>query len=168
MPAVTLRLVLAASGLAGCAAACAAPTTVPLLGRDAGDDQERAVLRAKSPRAATLLAEGERLATLGGLPALERAGALFRQAHLVYPDASLPWRRDCETLTLFGPRREAVLACSAALERSHSDATVRALVSALVDGPSPPTVDGPRRGVDGDGEGAREPARPGDDRSGGL
>jgi hypothetical protein len=54
-------------------------------------------------------------------------------------DASLAWRRDCEALTALGRRSEAVLACSRALETVRSGDNVRALVSALVDGPTPPT-----------------------------
>jgi hypothetical protein len=54
-------------------------------------------------------------------------------------DASLALRRECETLTAQGRRDEAVLACSNALQTVRSGANVRALVSALVDGPTPPT-----------------------------
>jgi tetratricopeptide (TPR) repeat protein len=101
-----------------------------------GDEEELAAIRARSPRAAELLQRGEALVATG---ALAEAAAVFREGHDVYPDSSLPWRRDCEVKTALGQRREAILACSEALERRHSEPVKRALVSALVDGPSPPT-----------------------------
>jgi hypothetical protein len=55
-------------------------------------------------------------------------------------DPSAPARRECEALTAQGRRSDAVLACSRALETTHSAVNVRALVRALVDGPTPPTA----------------------------
>ena len=103
----------------------------------AREGEELAGLRATSPRAAELVEQGDALAAAGRL---EEADALFRQGHAEYPGGALPWRRDCETRTALGPRREAVLACAEALERRRSDATVRTLVSALVDGPAAPST----------------------------
>jgi tetratricopeptide (TPR) repeat protein len=54
-------------------------------------------------------------------------------------DASRDARAECQALTAQGRRKEAVLACSRALETVRSPENVRALVSALVDGPTPPT-----------------------------
>jgi tetratricopeptide (TPR) repeat protein len=120
--------IIAASALAA-AALLAGPVA-------RGDEDELAAIRAQSPRAAELLQRGEALVAAG---ALAEADAVFQQAHDVYPESSLPWRRDCEVKTALGQRREAILACSEALERRHSEPVKRALVSALVDGPSAPT-----------------------------
>jgi tetratricopeptide (TPR) repeat protein len=100
------------------------------------DAEELDAMRANTPHAAQLFVLGEARAREG---ALAEADERFRRAHAEYPDGSLAWRRDCEVRTALGPRREAILACAEALQRAHSDRTVRALVSALVDGPEAPT-----------------------------
>jgi tetratricopeptide (TPR) repeat protein len=93
-------------------------------------------MREKSPRAAQLFQEGEALVAKG---ALAEAEAIFQRGHEAYPEGSLLWRRDCEMRTAMGQRKEAILACSEALERLHSGISERALASAFIDGPSPPT-----------------------------
>ncbi len=50
------------------------------------------------------------------------------------------WRRECEEKIALNHRDDAVLACSAALERAHTGPNVRRLVAALVGGPTPPTA----------------------------
>jgi hypothetical protein len=101
------------------------------------DEQELQAIRAKSPQAADLLENGEKLAREGRA---EEADALFVQAEKEYPQGSLPYRRDCEARTRLGQRNQAILACTDALQRSRSDLNVRALVSAFVDGPTTPTT----------------------------
>ncbi len=100
------------------------------------DDGQLEPLRASSPHAVVLLEKGAALAASG---ALEEADALFRQAEVEAPASSLPWRRDCEALTVLGDRKAAISACVNAVERRHSAVTIRAVVSAMVDGPTPPT-----------------------------
>jgi tetratricopeptide (TPR) repeat protein len=116
-----------------CAAseAAAATTGRPL------DEQELRTLRARSAHAAWLLEKGQARAAAG---ALAEAHALFRQGEAESPDGSLLFRADCEALAAMGRRREAVESCANALERTHSNANVLALVRALVDGPTPPTT----------------------------
>jgi tetratricopeptide (TPR) repeat protein len=111
--------------------AVASPAPDPL------DERELQAMRAKSPHAAELLEKGDERAAAGFL---REAEALFSQAHAEYPDASILWRRDCETRIALGQRNEAIDACLHALERGRSDANVRALVSAFVDGPTAPTT----------------------------
>jgi tetratricopeptide (TPR) repeat protein len=107
-------------------------------GRDPGDEEELAVMRAKVPRAAELFAQGEALVAKG---ALAEADARFKEGIAAYAEGSLLWRRDCEVKTALGQRSEAILACSEALERRHDDVVDRALASAFLDGPAP-TTDG--------------------------
>jgi hypothetical protein len=57
-------------------------------------------------------------------------------------DPSAPARAECAALTAQGRRSDAVMACTRALQAVRSGANVRALVSALVDGPAPPTTTG--------------------------
>jgi tetratricopeptide (TPR) repeat protein len=103
--------------------------------RDRSDDAEIARMRARVPHAATLLEKGEALAAAG---ALEEADALFRQGETEDSTDSLLWRRDCEALTALGRRKEAVDACTRAMENRRSNGSGRALVRALVGGPTAP------------------------------
>jgi tetratricopeptide (TPR) repeat protein len=132
-------LLTAGAALAACAlAACGpSPAAGPPVVHDPTDQQELETMRAQYPRAADLLSQGEALVAKG---ALHDAIALFRQAETENPNGSLAWRRDCETRTVLGDRDRAVIACSSALERSRSSRNLRALVSALVDGPTAPTT----------------------------
>jgi hypothetical protein len=132
-------LLTAGAALAACAlASCgASPVAGPPAAHDPNDSQELASMRAQHPRAADLLAQGEAHVAEG---TLKDAIPLFRQAELEDPNGSLAWRRECETHIALGERDRAVLACSSAMERSRSSGNVRALVSALVDGPTPPTT----------------------------
>jgi tetratricopeptide (TPR) repeat protein len=107
------------------------------LPRDKWDERELEKIRAASPHAVELLDQGEAAASAG---TLEEAEGLFRRAHETYIDGALLWRRDCETLTELGRRREAVLACSTAVGQLHSGTNARALASALVDGPAHPST----------------------------
>jgi hypothetical protein len=58
----------------------------------------------------------------------------------VAPDPSAADRGACEALTAQGRRSEAVTACSRAVQTVRSGTNVRALVHALVGGPTPPTT----------------------------
>jgi tetratricopeptide (TPR) repeat protein len=129
---VTLRAAVVASVLAVGATEAAAATTGSAI-----DQEEYRIMRDRSPHAAELLDEGRARAAAGGLG---EADALFRQGEAEYPDGSLLFRADCETLAALGRRREAVASCAGALERKHSNANVLALVRALVGGPTPPTT----------------------------
>jgi tetratricopeptide (TPR) repeat protein len=132
-------LLTAGAALAACALVSCGPSPAgaPSIAHDTTDAQELEAMRAQHPRAADLLAQGEALVAKG---ALRDALTLFGQAEKEDPNGSLEWRRDCETRIVLGERDRAILACSSALERSRSSGNVRALVSALVDGPSPPTT----------------------------
>jgi tetratricopeptide (TPR) repeat protein len=94
-------------------------------------------MRVESPNAAELLEEGE---ALGASGQLTQAEALFRQARAEYAAGSILLRRQCEALTALGRRSEALGPCMQALESSQSTANFRAMVRALVAGPSPPTM----------------------------
>jgi tetratricopeptide (TPR) repeat protein len=120
-------------------AAWAAPGTAPaapLIPGDPYEDQERSTLRERDPKSAALLERGESL--LAGGQAKE-ADEIFRQVETASPECSIAWRRDCEALMALGQQKEALQACSKTLEREPGGAAVRALVSALVDGPAAPT-----------------------------
>jgi tetratricopeptide (TPR) repeat protein len=108
----------------------------PLSPRQPIDEQELARMRMTAPSAADAIAEGEVLVEAG---ALDRADALFAQAESSYPAGALASRRRCEIMTAWGLRQKAVEECSRAMQSSHSNPNVRALVRALVDGPQPPT-----------------------------
>jgi hypothetical protein len=77
------------------------------------------------------------------VPSLSLGGALVASAlfasRVAGADEESVWRRACEAKTASGPRKDAIVACSEALERDRSGASVRGLVSALVDGPTRPT-----------------------------
>lgn len=94
-------------------------------------------MRAAKPQATELLEQGEALAAAGDFA---QADALFLQAEREYPIGSLLLRRDCEAKTALGQRNDAIQACSRAIEWARTDPNVRALVRALVDGPTPPTT----------------------------
>ncbi|MGO8998258.1 MAG: hypothetical protein ACLQVI_33475 [Polyangiaceae bacterium] len=126
------HVALAASALV----ACGSSSSSGARSMDPRDERDLSSMRANSPHAAELYERAEDLFARGELA---KADDLFRQSHDEYPDAALPWRRDCEARTALGERREAVVACSEAIERGRSDLTIRALVSAFVDGPIPPT-----------------------------
>ena len=104
--------------------------------REALDQEDVDQMKARAPHAAQLFEQGEDLAVRGELA---RAESLFGQARQEYPDGPLLLRRHCQVLTALGRRDDAIAACIRALEESHSNANFRALVRALVDGPSPPT-----------------------------
>jgi tetratricopeptide (TPR) repeat protein len=130
----TIRLLGAALGalvLLGASSAVADP-----LPRDP-DSMELREMQAKTPHAAELLEKGEALVAAGQT---QEAEALFRQAHTEFPDGSILWRKDCEALTALGRRKDAILACGTAVGQAHWGPNVRALVSAFVDGPTPPTA----------------------------
>ncbi len=105
--------------------------------RDAVDERELAAIRARSPHALELLETAESLVA-ERKPA--EAEPLLQQSHTEFPEASILWRRDCEVLTALGRRADAINACSYAVGAYRSGINVRALVSALVDGPSAPTT----------------------------
>jgi tetratricopeptide (TPR) repeat protein len=130
---VRARATVVASALAVSTTAYAAAAPA----RDPIDEREIAAMRAGRPHVEALLDEGEALADAGRMAEAE---SLFRQSHAEYPYASFLWRRDCEALTALGRRDEAILACSSAVGAFRSGVNVRALVSALVDGPAPPTI----------------------------
>jgi tetratricopeptide (TPR) repeat protein len=112
--------------------AIAAPTREPV------DERELQAMRVQSPHAVDLLEKGEALAAAGSL---KEADALFLQAQAEYSRGSLLFRRDCEARAALGQRKEAIEACSRAVETApRSDPNVRALVSALVDGSTPPSM----------------------------
>ncbi len=94
-------------------------------------------MRAANPHAVQLLEQGEALAAAGDFA---QADAIFLRARSEYPAGSLLARRDCEAKTALGRRYDAIQACSRAVEAARSDLNARALVHALVDGPSPPNV----------------------------
>ncbi len=126
------RYALVASAIVGCSTSdvSAAPP-------DGVDQRELVAMRAQSPHAAELYDKGEALAAAGNR---KDAEALFKQSHTEYPDASIPWRRDCEMLIDLGQRKDAITACSYAVGVLRSGANQRALVSALVDGAANPTT----------------------------
>ncbi len=78
------------------------------------------------------------LAAAGGCALALSVGAVAQAADPV--DPSRDDRSSCLALTAAGQRVEAVMACSRALETVRSGENRRALVSALVDGPAPPTT----------------------------
>jgi len=84
-----------------------------------------------------------RLQRLQHVPSLSLRGALVASVVLASGNAGAQddsaWRRECAQRTAVGPRKDAIVACSEALERNRSGESVRALVSALVDGPDRPT-----------------------------
>jgi tetratricopeptide (TPR) repeat protein len=100
------------------------------------EEHELQLMEAKSPHAFELMKQGDAKAAAGSF---EEAEALFRQAHDEYADAAILSRRDCEMLIELGRRRDAVLVCSTALGQLHTGTNFRALVSAYIDGPTPPT-----------------------------
>jgi tetratricopeptide (TPR) repeat protein len=104
---------------------------------DPDDEVEVRVMKERKPHALALVEEGE---ALGAAGSLWEADTRFRQAEAELPDVALPWRRDCEALTALGRRGEALTACSRALEIRRANVNLRALIRALVDGPSAPTV----------------------------
>jgi tetratricopeptide (TPR) repeat protein len=104
---------------------------------DPADTLAIADIRAKSPHAAKLLDQGEALMASGHV---KEAQALFQQSHTEYPEGSILWRRDCEALVILGRREAATNACSTALGTWRSGENLRALVRALVEGPTPPTT----------------------------
>ena len=112
--------------------AAAAPARYPI------DAEELSRLRTRNPHAAELLEQGEALA-IGG--AVQEADELFQQSEREDPNCSLTHRRDCEALTALGKKDEAARACSRALSVMHSNPNVRAVVRALVDGPTAPTTE---------------------------
>jgi tetratricopeptide (TPR) repeat protein len=125
-------VVLGTTLVAGVSAASAATLT------DLMDQQERIKMSNQGPHAIALLAKGEALMASG---AFQEAQILFQQAHSEYPNASLPWRRDCEALTALGRRSDAILRCSDAMQILRDGTNARALVSAFIDGPVPPTTE---------------------------
>ena len=130
------RLVL--SGIA-VAMLCVASTAYALA-RDPIDEEDMTAMRTHRPHAAELVEKGEVLAAVGSV---EEAEGLFRQARTEYADAGLPWRRDCEALTVLGKRNEAAFeACTRAVENRRTNVNMRALVRSIVDGPSAPTTGG--------------------------
>ncbi|HSY22067.1 MAG TPA: hypothetical protein VK841_08140 [Polyangiaceae bacterium] len=118
--------VLGATGLARAAVA-----------RESIDEEDFLRMKAQAPHAAELLERGEALAVRGEVAEAE---SLFRQARQEYSDGPLLLRRECQALTVLGRRAEAVGACLHSISDSHTNATLRATVRALVDGPSPPTA----------------------------
>jgi tetratricopeptide (TPR) repeat protein len=136
MPSVRVGATLV---LGSALAACAAPPPRGIIRAplDPADEREIATLRSAAPHAVALLDQGSALLEAG---AFREAQALFLQAHTEYPNASILWRRDCEALTALGRREEAILACSNATQVIRTGPNVRAVVSALVDGPTRPTT----------------------------
>jgi len=102
------------------------------------DVQEEVAMRAENPAAADLIDKGSALAAAGSM---KEAAALFRQAELAATrdPLALPWLRDCEASIALGDRQQAIAACGTAVQTKHNPVTIRALVSALVDG-GPPTA----------------------------
>jgi hypothetical protein len=129
-------LLACACALTACGAPSPSDGPAPPL-RDPSGEQELVTLRAQHPRAADLVAQGDALVAKGqareGIP-------LFQQAEQEARDSSLPWRRECEVHIALGERDQAISTCSNAMQNLHSPANTRALVSALVDGPAPPTT----------------------------
>jgi tetratricopeptide (TPR) repeat protein len=105
--------------------------------RDAADQREINYIRARSPRAVEVLEQGETLAAAGRL---EEAVSLFREGAALDPLGSLLWRRECEASTALGRRKDATAACRRALATSSSNTNAKALVRAMMGGPSAPTA----------------------------
>jgi tetratricopeptide (TPR) repeat protein len=124
--------------LAFAAAMLAAPAArAAMLPRDGGDERDVRTMQVKNPHALELLNQGEARAAAG---AIQEAEEIFKQAHTEYVDGAVLWRRDCEMLIELGRRAEAVRACATAMQALRSENNVRAMVSAFVDGPTPPTT----------------------------
>lgn len=100
------------------------------------DDLE--VVALQHPHAARLLEQGESLVQGGQW---RRAGDVFRQARAEAPHSALIARRYCQTLTVLGPRSEALKACDEMLRAGGSPLEQRALVGALMFGADRPTTD---------------------------
>lgn len=128
----------AAPAVTACVFVATLAHAVPAAAWGLPDEGQLEPLRAASPRAAELLEKGAALAASG---AIAEADTLFRQAEVEAPANSLPWRRDCEALTVLGDRKAAISACVNAVERRHSAITIRAMVSAMVDGAPPTTTE---------------------------
>jgi tetratricopeptide (TPR) repeat protein len=128
---VTSRSALAISA----AALFTASPAGAAIARDGWDQHDVDVLRASAPQAADLLERGEALAAAGDYSSAETS---FRQAEAAAPGSTLLRRRRCEALIPLGRRAEAVQECSVATSQLRTGTNVRALVRALVDGPTPP------------------------------
>jgi tetratricopeptide (TPR) repeat protein len=128
-----MRAVAPASLLAVLAASPAAASVT----RDGGDAEEVEVMRRATPHAVDLLEKGE---ALGASGAFQEAHALFRQALAEAPSYELLERRNCEALTALGRREEAVSACTRAEQYRAMNVNVRALIRALVAGPTAPSA----------------------------
>jgi tetratricopeptide (TPR) repeat protein len=100
------------------------------------DAHEVDVLRKMSPHALVLLEKGEALAASGQL---EAARELFVEGEGEAGASYLIRRRECEVLTAMGRRQQAVNVCVRALEDGHFEINKRALVRALLGGPTGPS-----------------------------
>jgi tetratricopeptide (TPR) repeat protein len=114
----------------------AIPRSAGAVERDTADQEELSRVRARSPRAAELIEQGEASGVAGRL---EEADSLFRQAAALDPMGTLVWRLDCAALTALGRRNDAIEACTSAVANGHTNAAGRALVRAMVAGPKAPT-----------------------------
>ena len=133
MPALKVGFAFVASGLVACGAHDAESRAALLV--DPTDAQERARVEAASPAAAELLSRGEDAFARGDV---RGAAALFADGTHAYGDGGLLWRRRCEAQTVLGAKTDAVASCAEAIERRRSGAAVRAMVTALVEGPTAP------------------------------
>jgi tetratricopeptide (TPR) repeat protein len=134
MPAVSARTLVATPALAICLAGALPAMAVE---RYPGDAAEVKAMRERSPQAVELLERGE---ALGAAGELGKAHEAFLAAQAADPGSTLLRRRDCEALTVLGRRGEAVAACSRAYQDARWNVNMRAMVSALVEGPTLPTV----------------------------
>jgi tetratricopeptide (TPR) repeat protein len=129
-----MRRLPAAAALA--AAFVASPAAAAVL-RDGWDEREVTRMRASSPHAVELLEKGEALAIAGRL---EEADAAFREGRRECSWSALLRRRDCEALSALGRREEAIGACEQAMADARTTTSSRALLRAMVGGPTAPTV----------------------------
>jgi len=106
--------------------------------RDAWDRTEMEEMRAQDPQTTALLEKGEDLALSGHL---EEARAIFERVKALLPNNSLPRRRYCEVMTALGLGLPALHECYLAMQIRRTHTAERAIVRALVTGPTAPALD---------------------------